>query len=1260
MSIVSTDPNLTTINKELSSTSTRLRPRRTLNRLALALVGVMSGVLGQVFFSQESLWDGLLFYGVAIILFNWALAGRLYPSAQVSSLNSQVSNSLALQEGWRSKVGVWLIVLAVGLSGLAFNFFAIEDALRQAWWLYIVSLALLVSGGVVLTKSGSWRMVLQNLLPNNYIVLGLAVVMGLALFMRLYNLGSQPFGIWYDEAEAGLQARRMLQEPTYRPIFLPFPINHPIYLPGAYALALAWLGDTIYSMRLVSVLFGLGGVLAAYLFGRELRGPRFGLALAFLMAVARWHVNFSRIAMTGVDTPFFEFLSLFFLIRMVRGGRLRDALWAGLTLGVGLMVYTGFRLYVAALLLFVIIMVLRWPQGLVVTWRGGGWRAQLAHLAMILIAVWLVITPLVRFALDNPRTFWYRTRQISVFTKRDQPDLGRALWNSTHKHLLMFNFKGDKNGRHNLPGEPMLDPAMGILAVLGFGLALARLRAPANTFFLLLFPITLTGGILSVDFEAPQSLRSIAVMPVVIYFPGLALAALGREAEEALKPLPRLWLIGPAAALAGFMLLYNASTYFGRQARDFASWNAFSTPETITGRKMAELGPNYIYYLSPFLTGHPTLDFLVPDITKPRPLLVPNVLPIHEPPEHPVALFIHPDDLWIFQEAQRFYPNAEFGIGASPDQDGVEGQPAVYFVNLQPADLAALQGLQLSYKRGNLVDQSGRPSESEQDGDDLLQTTRALSISATWPADSPVETNFVAEWRGILYAPQYGPYTFRLLTPGPGRLELDGNLVLDGQGEQLAGLALAEGHHNIRVQVQSAPGEVALFWQPPGQDEASIPQWALYTSPITNHGLEGTFYANDRWAGQPVLKRIDAFLDTYFHLLPLNRPYTVEWTGMLDVPQSGLYLLGLRAVAEAHLFLDGQLLITTAGPDQYTNAPITLEAGLHDIRVRFKDNSDRSRIHLFWTTPGGQFGPIPSENLWPPLGRYPEKPSTITEVQVSPLRLDWVTTLGGPGVNAGQFLEPRDVAVQSNGHLVVADTANRRVQIFDGQGNPRQILGGDPFPFEEPLAVAVNSRDEILILDSTLQWVYRYDAAGNFIDRFGGPTAYLFHPRGMTVLEDDTVVLADTGTSRLAFFNADGSQAGRIGELGSGPGQFNEPIDVLRDAQGTYFVTEAMNNRLQRLDPGGNSLGQWTIPPAYAFNGPHLAFGPDGSLFMTESQSHSLLRYAPDGSLLDQWQTIGPIELVAPVGVYFDATTGRLYLTDVQTHQIHIFEVQEE
>ncbi len=1248
MSITTADSNPPTIEPTLE-TKGKLRPRRTINRLILALAGGGMGLLGQIFFNRGSLWDGLLFYGIAIVLFVRALADHLYPNYKFSLASPRLAGTLTTRQGWRRLVGIWFMLLAAGVSIFDYRLFGNDEARLQAWWLYFGGLGLFIAGTLLLTPGPSLPAELRRLIPSNRIAIGLVIILIVALFMRLYNFNEQPFGIWFDEAQAGLQARLLLQNPDYRPVFYA-PINVSGHLLATYALALHWLGDNIHSLRLVSVLFGLGGVLAAYLFGRELRGPRFGLALAFFLAVARWHVNFSRIAMTGVDAPFFEFLSLFFLVRLLKRGYLRDALWAGLSLGLGLMYYTAFRLFSLALVIFVVIAVIRWWSQLF----QDGWQRYLGAMAILLVSGWLVVMPMVHFALNRPEEFWYRTRQISILTKRDQPDLGQALWDSTSRHLLMFNYFGDRNGRHNLPGEPMLDPAIGVLAVLGLGLALVRTRYPANTFFLILFPTALLGGIFSLDFEAPQSLRSIAVIPAVVYFAGLTVAALGREAEQTLRPLSRAWLVVPAVVLAGYIFFFNAYMYFNRHANDFASWNAFSSPETITGQKMAELGSDYVYILSPFLTNHPTTRFLAPDAGSQIHLSIPDALPVRDASNRPVAMFIHPDDSWVFDQAKRFYPNAEFDIFTGPPgPEDIEGPPSVYFVGLQPSELAAIRGLDLRYWPDTAVD----------DTQSLLvppHTSRAFNINTTWPQDSPIEGEFAAEWNGILYAPDFGPYTFRLTTPDSGLLELDGNVVLEGQAEQLAGLSLAQGNHLIRVRAEGAPGQVALHWQPPGQGESLVPSWALYSPPVTNHGLQGTFYANDNWTGQPALQRIDPFLDTYFHLIPLKRPYTVEWAGSVVAPQSGAYRLGLRVVQEAELYVDGQLVLTTAGPNQYTEGPISLEVGPHDLRIRYRDNVDRSRVHLSWVTPGGSFEPIPSEFLWPPMGRLPvDAPSPVQDTaQFQPIAFKHITSLGIPGSESGQFLEPRDAAVMSNGNLVIADTGNKRVQIFDSQYNYQQELTGDEFPFEEPLAVAVNHNDEILVLDSTLQWVYRYDAAGNFIDRFGGPEARLFHPRGLTTFEDGTVALADTGTARLVFYNVNAELIGSIGGIGDGPGQFNEPIDVLRDAQGTYFVVEAENNRIQRLDTAGNALNQWNILPAYAYDGPHLDSAPDGSILMTESQSSGLYRYAPTGILLDQWNVIDSINLVRPVGIYFDEATNYLYVTDVATHQVHIFEPQ--
>ncbi|MDM8530414.1 PA14 domain-containing protein [Anaerolineales bacterium HSG25] len=1251
MSTTILNPTQDIVPSEPKVVSKPLRPRRTINNLALAVLGLMIGLGGQYFFNQDKLWDGLLLYSIAVILFVKSVSHQLKP--QIQSAPTDFRSGLA--SGWRQNVGLWLIVMATGTASLAYWLFSDTSNYPQGWWVYMGSIMLLVGGVFTLTKGDDPLTELKRLVPNQQTALMLAAILLIAMFMRLYNFYEQPFGIWFDESAAGLQARLIVDDPDYRPIFFT-PINVTGHLLRLYAFALDNFGDTIQAMRLVSVAFGLGAVFAAYLFGRELHSPNFGLILAFLLAVMRWHVNFSRIAMTGIDAPFFELVSLFFLVRLTKYGRLRDALGTGLALGFGLTFYTAFRLYIAALVAFVIIGGVIWSFYLAKRMKRGDWKVYVLNLLILLLAMFMVLVPVFRFNQDNPDEFWYRVQQTSILTKRDQADLQTAIWNTTSKHLMMFNVHGDNNGRHNLPGAPMLDPLTGVLMVLGFGLALFNIRQPVNLFFMILFPATIAGGILSLDFEAPQSLRSIGVIPVVIYFSGLSLYALGREAQQSLRPLSAWWMTIPTALLVGYLFYSNANTYLIDQANDFASWNAFSTPETIAGHKMAELGPNYIYYSSPFLTNHPTTLFLAPEAKNQHRLTLPDPLPIREAPTQPVALFIHPDDQWIFDQATQLYPQAQFDVASNEVSDG---PPVVYFANLSPSNIASIQGLELTY---HSLDEEAEFAVS-------TPPIQVPQISVNWPNDVPplvrenLGSEFRAEWEGILYVPRYGPYSFRLITPAGGRLEVDGNVLLDRMGQQSAGLPLAQGNHALRVVADGgAAGQVALYGQPTGEPESIIPQWWLYRSPVSMHGLLGSYYPNDNWVGQPAMQRIDPFLDTYFHFTPLSRPYSVIWSGSLIAPQNGVYSLGLAAVTEAELFINGQSLIKTTIPNETFESSIPLDAGLHELAIRFKDTSDRSRIHLYWVPPSGNFEPIPTENLWPPFGEYtpPVEQMPTPTVEMKPLTVEWLATIGGQGNALGLFNEPRDVAVLSNGNLVVADTANKRVQILDPVGNPITEFTGEPAdPFEEPLAVAVTPHNEILVLDSTLQWIYKYDQNGTLLALFGGPEARMFHPRGLTRLQDGTIAVADTGSARIAFFAPDGSLRGSIGGLGDGPGQLNEPTDVIQDGIGSYYIAEAENNRIQRLGMNGTPMNQWNLPPTYAYDGPHLAFGPDGSIFGTESQSRSLMRYAPDGNLIQMWQNIGPVGFVSPLGIYFDEQTKRLYLTDISTHQIYVFELRE-
>ncbi len=1228
----------------------RLPPRRTLNRLALALGALALGGAAQALFHQKSVTEGALLYMAAAFLFAKALGGPPAASVRLAAPYRGLFAPLSLSADRRRRViGGLLSAAALPASGWSAALFAHPETSASAWGWYALSLVLFGAGIVAFSRYPAFQWRLSRLKwrwSSPGIILGLIIIV--AALLRLWQFNTIPFGVWYDEAEAGLQARRWLTDPLFRPAFYE-PINVSGQFLFLYSLALRAIADSVLGLRMVSVAFGLGSVVAAYLFGRQLKGPVFGLTLAFLLAVMRWDVNFSRIAMTGVDTPFFELVVLYFAARLLRHGRWRDAAWLGVWLGFGLSFYTAFRLFALALVAFATLGLILWPGWQARLANRRWWGRQAARLSILLLGVWLAAMPVGQYALRQSDSFWARVQMTSIVNRRDDPNLAHALQTSLGKHLAMFNLRGDNNGRHNLPGEPMLDPAMGVLLVLGFGLAARGWRRhPANTFFLLLLPAALTGGIFSLDFEAPQSLRSIAALPAVAWFCALSLSALYQEARVALRPLSNRWLFVPAGALAVYMLGFNAHTYFGRQARDFAVWNAFSTPETITARKMAQLGPNVDYFVSPFLANHPTLRFVSPDTPTPTVFNLPAALPIRTTAIRPAALFIHPDDAWVFKQAQAMYPAGQFEAVSLQPQD----PPAIFTAVLSAMDVAGLQGLDLRYRPAAETDFAPQ------------QATRVKAIDVDWAAGAPLPPPFVAEWQGILYAPAYNTYRFILDAPAASTLELDGYPVIESNGSTTADWVLPQGNHTLRLQAasgKSGDGHVRLRWQAGNAPPQPIRAENLYLASVGNHGLLGKYYPAINEAGGVAFTRIDPMLNTYFHFVPLPRPYSVEWTGMLEAPLTGIYEVGLRAVGNANLFIDDRPVVSVTAPDTPVLQPLSLQAGLHPIRVTFQDTLPRSRIHLLWRPPNAAAPePVPAANLWPPMGAVwqPPRPAVTAEsdFQAGPLSLRYVRTF------SDRLVEPRDVAVDAAGRVIVADTGAKAVHIFSAQGEWLQSWPDTPDgPFEEPLAVVADAQGRVWVLDSTRQWVYGFSAEGRPAGKIGGPDAFLYHPRGLALLNGpsdsaETLAIVNTGSGQIALFDTTGAKIGQVGAFGNAPGQFNEPVDVLSDAFGAYFVTEGANSkRWQRVDPAGNSLGVWPADMPVAFDGGHLAWAPDGSVLMTNSQTGALRRFSPAGVLLDEWRTVGPITLRRPVGVFADEA-GRVFVTDIGAGAVYEFQ----
>ena len=123
-------------------------------------------------------------------------------------------------------------------------------------------------------------------------------------------------------------------------------------------------------------------------------------------------------------------------------------------------------------------------------------------------------------------------------------------------------------------------------------------------------------------------------------------------------------------------------------------------------------------------------------------------------------------------------------------------------------------------------------------------------------------------------------------------------------------------------------------------------------------------------------------------------------------------------------------------------------------------------------------------------------------------------TLGKKGVAGDNtsrdlFNQPNHVAIAPNGDIYVSDGyVNARVVHFAGAGQFVRIIGGvkgaQPGQLQLPHGVALDSSGRILINDSDNQRVSVFDKEGRFVEAWAYPSR-----GGIAVAADDTVYISD-------------------------------------------------------------------------------------------------------------------------------------------------------
>ncbi|MBU0672303.1 MAG: hypothetical protein KJ732_04655, partial [Candidatus Margulisbacteria bacterium] len=284
----------------------------------------------------------------------------------------------------------------------------------------------------------------------------------------------------------------------------------------------------------------------------------------------------------------------------------------------------------------------------------------------------------------------------------------------------------------------------------------------------------------------------------------------------------------------------------------------------------------------------------------------------------------------------------------------------------------------------------------------------------------------------------------------------------------------------------------------------------------------------------------------------------------------------------------------------------------------------------------------------------------------------FIKAWGTQGAGNGQFNTPSGVAIDSSGDVYVIDagTGNGRIQKFNSDG-----VYQAQWQCGEPEGIAIDNKNRIIVVLPGMMNVYDTSGSGalyasmalkvglsenmflskkefassacvaagpgldifvttnhfvlkcnsfnSIISTWGGEWNRGGHPagpsgkglfdniEGIAVDLNGTVYVVDAGNYRVQKFNSNGKHLGQWGSKGDGPTEFGHPKGIAVDESGYVYVTDMVYNRITKFDSDGKFITRWGKEGTGngEFKGPASIAVRDGVIYVADMYNHRIQKF---------------------------------------------------
>jgi len=269
---------------------------------------------------------------------------------------------------------------------------------------------------------------------------------------------------------------------------------------------------------------------------------------------------------------------------------------------------------------------------------------------------------------------------------------------------------------------------------------------------------------------------------------------------------------------------------------------------------------------------------------------------------------------------------------------------------------------------------------------------------------------------------------------------------------------------------------------------------------------------------------------------------------------------------------------------------------------------------------------------------------------------------------AANFLQPTDVAVGKNNFIYVMDGVNNTVKVFDEKGVFQFSFGGkggEPGKCNRPVGIATDMAGQVYVADTGNRRIQMFSAGGTFKQQLlmpSTPGGDLREPVDVAVAEGlNRLYVSDNENHQvLVYSSPDYTLLSTWGSEGSRVGQFHYPFLIASGENNALLVVDVLNSRVQiwREDRAVVSIGSFGVDLGQFYRPKGVCADRNGAVYVSDSVLGVIQVFSGGGEFkavlgteqgeVLKWKT--------PVGITVDQAH-RLYVVEMIPNRVRVYDI---